>query len=249
MADTAWAQYKGRVLAALDRWSALPSELFLPSFGLPFARRAGPEGAGAGAHADLAVTPTLSTVLLFTLDATGALRNADVVATSLSPGADTSMLAMVERAAAAHDFPALPAGESGRDSVRLYLVVESVAPAPGIRAALLGELEVPMWRLARPARLATGAQPTDASRIGRDATPADSVRVKVVVDATGHAVTRTARLEVSPMSAGRQASESAVRLLAMLPQFRFEPARIGTCRVPQLVIQSFPVPGTVSPAR
>jgi len=242
IADTSWAQYKGRVLAALDRWSALPSELFLPAFGLPFAKRAGAGGAEHGESPDLEVTPTLSTVLLFTLDATGTLRSAHVVATSLSPGADTSMLAMVERAAAAHDFPPLPAEESGQDSVPLYLVVESVAPAPGTRAAVLGQLEVPVWRLARPARLAAGTQPADASRLGRDATHADSVRVKVVVDPAGHAVMRTARLEVSPLSAGRPASESAARLLAMLTEFRFEPALIGSCRVPELVIQSFFAP-------
>jgi len=242
MADTAWAQYKGRVLAALDRWAALPTELFLPTFGLAFVERPSPGGAARGTYQELDVTPALSTVLLFTLDAGGALRSADVVATSLSPGADTSMLAMVERAAAAHDFPSLPGEDSGQDSVRLYLVVESVAPAPGIRAAVLGQLEVPVWRLARPARLMAGSQVADAGRVARDTTRRDSVKVKVVIDAAGQAVRRTARLEVSPVSAGRPATESAARLLAMLPQFRFEPALIGPCRVPQLVIQSFASP-------
>jgi len=242
MSDTSWEEYKARVLAALGRWPALPSELVLPSVGLPFANGAGPDGRVPGRHPD--VTPALSAVLQFTLDATGALKSAHVVATSLSPNADTSILAMVERAGSAHEFPPLPAIGSGEDSVPLYLVVESVAPTPGQHGAVLGQLEVPVWRLTRAARLAPGPQPTDAGRVGGDPSRADSVTVKMVVDATGHPVRRTAQLEVSPLSAGRAPVESEARLLAMLPQFRFVPALIGTCRMPQLVIQTFAAPET-----
>ena len=39
MSDTAWAEYKLHVLTVLDRFSDLPSELFLPSFSLPVPRR------------------------------------------------------------------------------------------------------------------------------------------------------------------------------------------------------------------
>jgi hypothetical protein len=244
MSNTSWAEYKARVLAALGRWSALPSELVLPSIGLPFANAVGPNSRARGRHPDLDVTPTLSAVLLFTLDPTGALGSSRVVATSLSPNADTSMLAMVERAASAHDLPPLPAIASGEDSVRLYLVVESVAPTSVQRGAVLGQMEVPVWRLARPARLASGPQPTDAGRVGGDSSHADSVTVKMVVDAIGHPVRRTAQLEVSPMSAGRPPVESEDRLLALLPQFQFEPALIGTCRMPQLVVQTFAAPET-----
>jgi hypothetical protein len=240
MPDTDWADYKARVLAALDRWSVLPSELVLPSIGVPFANGAGPAGRGPGQHLD--VTPTLSAVLLFTLDATGALRSAHVAATSLSPNADTSILAMIERAGSAGDFPSLPVIGSGRDSVRLFLVVESIAPVPERRGAVLGQLEVPVWRLTRPARLASGPQPTDAGRAGGDSSPADSATVRMVVDAAGQPVRRTARVEVSALSAGRPSAESEARLLAMLPQFRFEPALIGTCRMPQLVVQTFAAP-------
>jgi hypothetical protein len=183
-------------------------------------------------------------VIQFTLDRTGALRNASVVATSLSPNADTSILAMVERAASAHEFPPLPVSGSGEDSVRLYLVIESVAPTWAQRGAVLGQIEVPVWRLTRPARLASGPQPTDAGRVGRDSLYADSVTVRMVVDAAGHPVRRTAQLEVSPLSAGRPPVESEARLLALLPQFRFEPALIGTCRMPQLVVQTFAAPET-----
>jgi len=244
MSDTGWAEYKARVLAALDRWSALPSELLLPSIGLPHVNGVGPHARTHGRHPDFDVTPTLSTVIQFTLDRTGALRNASVVATSLSPNADTSILAMVERAASAHEFPPLPVSGSGEDSVRLYLVIESVAPTWAQRGAVLGQIEVPVWRLTRPARLASGPQPTDAGRVGRDSLHADSVTVRMVVDAAGHPVRRTAQLEVSPLSAGRPPVESEARLLALLPQFRFEPALIGTCRMPQLVVQTFAAPET-----
>jgi hypothetical protein len=242
MSDSVWAEYKARVLAALDRWSELPSELVLPSIGLPFTNGVSPGTRATGRHPDPDVTPALSAVLLFTLDATGVLTNARVVATSMSPNADTSILAMVERAASAHNFPPLPVIGSGRDSVRLYLVVESVAPTAGLRGAVLGQLEVPVWRLTRQARLASGPQPTDAGRVGSDSSHADRVTVKMVVDAAGHPVRATAQLEVSQTSAGRPPVESEGRLLAMLPQFRFEPALIGTCRMPQWVVQTFAVP-------
>jgi hypothetical protein len=244
MSDTGWAEYKARVLAALDRWSALPSELVLPSIGLPFANGVGPNGRALGRHSDLDVTPTLSAVLLFTLDATGALKSARVIATSLSPNADTSILAMVERAGSAHEFPPLPVIGSREDSARLFLVVESVAPTSVQRGAVLGQIEVPVWHLTRPARLASGPQPTDADRVAGESSHADSVTVKMVVDAAGHPVRRTAQLEVSPLSAGRPPVESEARLLGMLPQFRFEPALIGTCRMPQLVVQTFAAPET-----
>ena len=242
MSDTSWEEYKARVLATLGRWPALPSELVLPSVGLRFANGAGPDGRAPSRHPD--VTPALSAVLQFTLDASGALRSAHVVATSLSPNADTSILAMVERAGSAHEFPPLAVIGSGEDSVQLYLVVESVAPTPAQRGAVLGQLEVPVWRLTRAARFASGPRPTDAGRVGGDSSHADSVTVKMVVDATGHPVRRTAQLEVSPLSAGRPPVESEARLLAMLPQFRFEPALIGTCRMPQLVVQTFAAPET-----
>jgi hypothetical protein len=244
LSDTGWAQYKARVLAALGRWSALPSELVLPSVGLPFENGVGPGGRTPGRHPDFDVTPTLSAVILFTLDAGGALRSAHVVATSLSANADTSILAMVERAGSAHEFPPLPVIGGGDDSVRLYLVVESVAPTPVQRGAVLGQIEVPVWRLTRPARLASGPQPTDADRVAGESSRADSVTVKMIVDAAGHPVRRTAQLEGSPVSAGRPPVESEAHLLAMLPQFRFEPALVGTCRMPQLVVQTFAAPET-----
>jgi len=246
MPDTAWVQYKEHVLAALNRWSALPSELILPTFGLPFALRRGPKAAARGAHPDLDVAPTLSNVVAFTLDATGALMSVQVAASSLSGGADTSVLAMVERAGSAHDFPPMPFVDGKQDSARFYLVVASVEPAPGTRAAVLGQLEVPVWGFSRPARLAAGPQPSDDSRAGRDSAHVNSVTMELIVDAEGRAVGRTARILGG---LGGPSAESSTRLLQMLPQFRFDPALIGTCRVPQLVIQSFPVPETVGPER
>ena len=73
-------------------------------------------------------------MLAFTLDATGALKRARIAASSLSDGADTSVLAIVEQAATAHAFPSLPANV---DSVDLYLIVESAEPAPGTHAAVI----------------------------------------------------------------------------------------------------------------
>ena len=156
---------------------------------------------------------------------------------ALSGPADTSMLAELERAAAAHAFPRFPGGPSGRDSVRFDLLVTSVEPAVGTKAAVLGRLEVPVWPLAREAHPLA-----DSARLESHA--ADSVTVQMVVDAQGRAVSGTVRILTGPANADRISPDSGYRqrLTQRLNRLRFEPAQIGSCPVPQLVTQRFAVP-------
>jgi len=245
MSDSAWTAYRERVLLALDHAAELPSELFLPVFGLPVPARGASGGPGIS-HGDLEVTPALSNALALDLDATGGLQGVHVAASSSSGAADTTILAMVQQAAASHAFPPLPGGTTGTDSIRLYVVVESMEPVPGTRAAVLGQLAVPVWPLAHPAQLASGAQPADPQHVAHGAPRADSVRVMFVVDAGGAVVGGTARLEVPALSAGRPTVGSEDRVLQSLPQLTFDPALIGTCRVPELVVQSFALPNADS---
>ncbi len=226
MSDSAWADYKYRVLTAVDQWAELPSELFLPSFSRPESRQ-------AGARQDLEVTPSLSTVLAFTLNATGGLKRVRVAASSLSDGADTSVLAIVEQAAAAHAFPPTPANA---DSVPLYLVVESAEPTVSTHAAVLGALRVPEWRLSRPARLPHGPLPVG---LIADSTTPDRVTVMMAVDPTGRVVQGTARLETGTFVPGHASLESQAEVLKTLPNVRFDPALVGNCRVNEFVVQSF----------
>lgn len=236
ISDSAWEDYKYHVLSAIDRWGELPSELLLPSFSLPTSRQASSGVPSGNGHDDEEVAPSLSTVLAVTLDRTGAITGIRVAASSMSADADTSVLAMVEAAAQAHAFPPAP---PGINSVQLYLVVESAEPAVATRAAVLGELAVPVWRLARPARLTRGAFP---GGLIADSTAVERITVMMAVDATGHVVEGTTRLETGPAMPAPAAAESEAAVLKTLPDVRFDPALIGTCRVNEFVVESFTPP-------
>ena len=113
VAKKLWTTYTDSVLSVIDRWSVLPTDLRLPTFGPPFTTDA--DASGRNAKAGVGdVAPTLSSVFVFTLDSSGVLTGARVAASALSGPADTSMLAELERAAAAHAFPKFPDGPSGQ---------------------------------------------------------------------------------------------------------------------------------------
>ena len=238
MPDAMWASYKGRVLGALDQSAALPSAVALPAFGAATGGAAKLESAKKDSRADLEVVPAWSNVIEFTLDDTGGLANARVAASALSPEADTSVLAIVERAAAAHAFPSLPLSGGQHDSATLTVVVTSSTPKPDTRAAVFGQLEVPVWNHSRPAQLAATAQPGAH----------DTVAADVIVDDAGHPVPATMRISNGSKAVASSRSQSDT-LRALLPQLQFEPAVIGTCHVPELVTRSFAVPNGAGAAR
>ncbi len=155
---------------------------------------------------------------------------AHVAASSLSPSADTSALAIVERAAAAHAFPHLPVMAGGKGDVHLFLVTASIQPTMGVRAAVLGELEVPSWRLTRPARLAAPADQPD-STVPRARDQGDSVTLEAVVNEAGRVIPSTVRL------IGGVPGDASARLIDRALRMRFEPALIGRCPVPELLLQ------------
>jgi hypothetical protein len=237
MSDSAWEDYKYHVLSAIDTSAELPSELFLPSFSLPPDSRHRLSGVAASNRSseDL-VTPSLSTVLAFSLDSSGALKRARIAASSLSDGADTSVLAMVEQAAAVRAFPLLPAGVN---SVGLDLVVESAEPTVETHAAVLGQLKVPEWRVSRPARLASGPLPAG---LVADSTAPDRVMVMMAVDAKGRVVQGTARLETGTFVPGNASPGSQAQVIKRLPDLQFDPALVGACRVNEFVVESFARP-------
>ncbi len=237
MSDAAWSAYRDQVLAGLAGGSDVPSEVLLPTFGLPGARGS-PHGVPvAGVRGRIDVAPVLSTVLSVTLDTTGAIKDMHVAASSLSGGTDTTAMAMVEQAAAARAFPRVAGLPAASDSIQLYLVIEGAEAGSATQATVLGQLEVPVWRLSRPARLVSGAPRSD--RKGGKGSARDSITVTMVVDSTGQVANGTARFEVAELVPASLASGSEARVFQILPALRFEPATIGSCRVSSLVTQSF----------
>ncbi len=232
-----WARYTDSVLGVIERWSVVPTDLALSTFGLPFVKD--PDGSG---QEPLEVSPALSTVIRFTLDSAGTLAQARVAASARSGGADTSLLALLARAASAHAFPSIPQGPDRLSSVEFDLLVSLTEPAEDIRSVVLGRLEVPVWPLSQKATLASDA--SDATSSGqRGASRTDSVSVEMVVDPDGRPLMSSARaLSLSgDQPAAAQDDSGRARMTQSLTALHFDPARIGACRVSQLVIQPITV--------
>ncbi len=232
-----WARYADSVLGVIQRWSVVPTDLALSTFGLPFVKD--PDGSG---EQPLEVSPALSTVIRFTLDSDGTLMQARVAASARSGGADTSLLALLARAASAHAFPSVPRGPDRPSSVDFDLLVSLTEPVEDLRSAVLGRLEVPVWTLSQKATLASDASGATPSGQG-SAARTDSVSVEMVVDPDGRAVVSSARaLTLSDhQRAAAQDDSGRARMAQSLEALHFDPARIGACRVPQLVIQPITV--------
>jgi hypothetical protein len=241
--DTAWTHYERRVLDAIRGAFVMPSDLPISVFGYAFAMAGGAAGVPTSRVPSLAVAPGLSGVIAFTLDSVGALGKVRVAASSLSGAADTSVLAALTDAEAAHTFPRAT-GEltTGSAGVRRFdLVLSTGQPAVGGPAVVLGRLLEPMWPLGRRSSIAQGTQPSLAPdgvlRFG-----ADSVTLEFVVDEAGQAALSTVReLGGSNRTDGSRQSQRdfLARVLRALPKFRFTPALIGACPVRQLVRQGF----------
>jgi Carboxypeptidase regulatory-like domain len=241
--DTAWSAFSNGVLNAVRNAFIMPSDLPLPAFSYPLQRSMPAPGTAkpTATPPSLATVPALSSVIVFTLDTAGAVHGVRLAASSLSGPADTSLLAAVMSASDAHAFPPIPRGERGQGSVRFDLVVSTAAPDPGIRAAAFGRVLVPVWTLRRPATLAEGSQPSLASDGESNRIGSDSLTLEFVVNEQGRAVMSTVREIGQAGAAGPEDSQRMflARVLRALPGFRFEPALIGACPVPEMMKGGF----------
>jgi hypothetical protein len=231
VSNASWSHYVDSVLSIIDRWSVLPSTVTLGSFGPAFTKPK-EENSSSSVY----VAPTLASVFVFTLDSLGTLTSARVAASSLAGEADTSVLASLARAATAHGFPATPLGAG---SARFDLVVSSLEPAPDTRASVLGRLEVPIWPLTHAVTAASDSA-AGSTRLATRGTAS----VELVIDGRGQVVAGTERALQIRGGAGRANNDNdlGVRIGQQLRRLRFEPARIGGCRVADLVSQSIGIP-------
>jgi hypothetical protein len=247
--DTAWSRYVDGVLTAVRSAFVMPTDLPIPVFGYPF--RMSPMTPGlptpGARQPSLAAAPTLSGVIAFTLDSSGTVGGLRISVSSLSGPADTSVLAAISEADAAHAFPAIPQSARSRGTVHFDLMVSTMQPQEARHSMVLGRVFVPVWRLRRAVSVASGTQPglvaeSDPIRVG-----IDSVALAFVVDDRGRAVMSSLR----ELNAGRDAAgDEAVRafrsrVIRTLPGFRFDPALIGACPVPEMMKTGFALNGVV----
>ena len=248
--DTAWSRYVDGVLTAVRSAFVMPSDLPIPVFGYPF--RMSPLASGVPApgarQPSLAAAPTLSGVIAFTLDSSGTVSGLRIAASSLSGPADTSVLAAISEADAAHAFPAIPQAARSRGRAHFDLIVSTVQPQETPHRTVLGRVFVPIWSLRRTVSVASGTQPSlvaesDPARVG-----VDTVALEFVVDDRGRVVMSSLR----ELNAGRDAAgDEAVRafrsrVIRALPGFRFDPALIGACPVPEMMKTGFAMNGVIA---
>jgi TonB family protein len=187
------------------------------------------------------VAPSLSTVIAFTLDPAGSLLDAHVKTSSLSGSADTSVLAAVQGAATTHAFPAISTPPPGRQPLRFDVAVTTMTPDPAQQVAVLDQIDVADYRLARPVELIPGSYADLMATKSSPTGPPDSAVFEMVVDENGKAVMSTVRAYTQ--AGGRAGDQSyrgfVARIANLLPFFRFDPAMIGTCHVRQITLQPF----------
>ena len=236
--DTSWSRYAGRVLTALRGVFVMPSALPLPAFGYPLRKsgRTPRPDAGTGARPSLDVEPTLSAVASFALDSSGQVADPQIAVSSMSGAADTSLLAAIAEAGVTHGFPSAPTAEARGPSTRFDLIVSTVRPAVGDAASLIGRITVPIWPLTRRAALSGASQPNLASVGIGEGLDGPGPRLEFVVNAQGHAAMPTVRaIGVNEAATGTPERDRVDALARALPTLQFEPARVGTCPVSQLI--------------
>ena len=228
--DTPWLSYSDRLLAAIRQAFALPDRVTLPVFG--YAYRA-PSG--------LLVAPVLSGVVVFTLDPTGALVESHIGTSSLSGAVDSSMLAAVQRAGASHAFPGPPhgAGSAGGQSIRYELLVTTTTPDSIGQAAIVGQIDLPVWPLTHPAGLVPGSYLRFGHSYTSPGQRPDSAMFELVVDEKGKAMMSTVRVVGQTSTDAKKPTDAQFvpRIVQLFSSFQFDPALIGACPVRQLILQ------------
>ncbi len=254
--DTAWSRFIQRALVAIRRSFALPSDLVIPVFS---ARPAQSDSTRPDDpdHGRAFVAPVFSSVVAFDIDTLGSAASLRMATSSLSGPVDTSVLATVERAQANGALPALPRAWAVEGAAQLHLMVSSGVPPSDAAVGVIGFAAVPEWSLDRAATLDSVDPPVlsvqkRCTEIMWDA-PRRSRCLEVLADDTatlaGDTATFTGVIDthgrVVPQSVRSLRDNSAwltTRVVEVLPQFKFAPARIGSCAVSELTRLTFHLP-------
>ncbi len=254
--DTAWSRFIARTLVAIRRSFALPSDLPIPVFSAQ-------PGQSDSASVDdpprrrASVAPVFASAVVFEIDTLGSAASLRVAASSLSGPVDTSVLATVERAQANGALPALPRGWAVDGEAQLHLMVSSGTPPSDAVAGMIGVAAVPEWSLDRAATLDSVDRPVlnarkrcteimwDAPKPSHclDALADDSATLaRDTATFTGVIDTRGRVVPQSVRSLRDNTGWLTKRVVEVLPQYKFAPARIGSCAVSELTRLTFHLP-------
>lgn len=173
--------------------------------------------------------PTVDGEFVFTLHGDGSISNLRMLATTYAPQLDTSVARAIEEAAAAHALVAL-AGAPG-DTVALRLTLAPTPDSSGASRPLFA-MQLPVYRLSFPAEARVNPIPVFPMAAWRNGV-GGRVRVQFVVGRDGHPMPGTYRLLDTDYR------EIALAALNGVSKWRFAPADIGGCAVPQVMQEEF----------
>jgi len=220
------------VLRGIIDHFVVPSPLGVPVYGgsihgsRPHRRRVSWKRTGPDS-----VTLAITGAVAFTLQSDGRLTNARLVASSLSSSLDTHLLDAVTALDSMHAVPPWPEGAGG-DSVTLVFAPTTESDSTSVSAPMFISM-TPVWLIERDVSPKEGnpqpRYPAQAFERGIG----DEILLAFAVDTSG-----AARMETVRVVRGTY-REFAEAVLDALPNWRFEPARIGGCAVMEYVQMPF----------
>lgn len=226
--------YSNIMLRGLAEYFVLPSPLGVPVFG---ARGHKQQSDSRRVQQPVAepesLTVAFSGEVVFTLKRDGSLSDVRLDASSLSPSLDNAMLHAATALDSAHALPPFPDSVKA-DAITVFFAIDGSGDSTRVSRPLFAAT-MPVWT-AEPMKHATGMRPNRKPRYPplaeRERIPG-SVLISFVIDAQGIPRMETVRLLRA------SAREFAAAVLDALPNWRFVPARIDGCPVPELVQMPF----------
>lgn len=224
--------YKAMLLRGLIQNFSVPSPLGVPVFGSGTRRRppatapvkhlASPHDTVQDAGHDTVVV-SIAGEVSFTVQRNGRLADAALVTSSLSSSLDAQLLHAVTALDSMHAVPPLPDGTGGHSASLLFtadMLVDSASTTAPLFAA-----RMPVWVVERDVRLKRDSPKPRYPPRAEQENIGDELLVSFVVDDHGVPRMETVRLLRATYL------EFARAVLKVLPEWRFEPARIDGCPV------------------
>jgi len=223
-------EFSAALIDAIAQHLTLPSSLQLGVYGI-----AAFGEAKVGSREPHPFFPTFSSEFLVEFRKNGSLKKLSLTQQSLAPPVDEAIAAAIYAADSAKSFPAISGATKGSElKVFIDFDVSDLSLPPFIsKAHPLFSATVPLYQSPRKASPTLPDIRPKYPEEFRGHMVEGSVTLKFVIDESGKVVPGAYRLtDVSQLEFGRE-------VLAIVPRLRYEPARIGNCRVKQLAEQKF----------
>lgn len=220
------SEYSKAVIDAIAARMAVPNPLVFGAYGMRYRR------SGFDPKEPQQLYPSFSSEFLVTFRADGSLKKLSITQKSLSPAIDNAIASAIRAAEAARAFPPI-AQATNEKELSVFIDLDFADCEACVRSWLIFGATVPLYLASRNVSqilpLLSPKYPEDLRRRRTEG----NVSVRFVVDESGRVADGAYRfINISEVDFGKE-------VLHILPRLRYEPARIGNCKVKQLVQQTF----------